>query len=221
MQHDLIILSSSPVQPFLEDENQGYLHKASTILENAGTDFRLATSLCPEELHDPALEDVFITAAEAQAKENAKNIIARPEEKKKRTRRKKDDSNAMGQTKKRGADKTMTPDDRRSRKAVRKGKATGHVSAHFASGKDQENADGKLAEVAVDHAGSPPPRRRISWTPPRADQPTFASDEGLVQISEFEYKAAQEKSTGTKQSMFTIGRKIEVCNILTPCKNSY
>ena len=241
MQRDLIILSSSPAQPLFDDENREHSYKpssnsisyhsaidkhlksgsdASVMLQNAEADFRLASSLLPEKNHERAMEDVLTIAAEVHEKENATNS-AGTAEKKKRTRRKKDDSNATGQTKKREADKTATPDGGRSRKTVRKGKTTGRVSAYFAPGKDQENSDGKLADEAVDRAGSPPPRRRISWTPPRTDRTSLASDEGFVQISEFEYKTAQAKSSGTNQSTFTIGRKIEVCNIHTSRKYGY
>jgi hypothetical protein len=231
MQRELVILSSSPAQPLFDDENQDESNKdsstsisyrgstgkrlksgshASKIPENAKTDFRLASALLSKECHEGATANVLAIATEVQEKANMPNVTARTEEqKKKRARRKRDDSTVnTGRQKKREADKTMTPDGGRARKNVRKGRTTGRVSAYFASGK--ESGDGKLVDVAADRTGSPPPRRRISWTPPRSNQPGDALDEGFVQISEFEYKDARAKASGFK-STFTIGRKIEVC----------
>jgi hypothetical protein len=237
MQHELVILSSSPGQPPLEDESRdesskewstsisylGTIDKrlksgsnASKTLEHAETDFRLASSLLANEDHERTMDDVLVIAAEDQEKSIATNSAAGTEEKQKKTRRKKDDSTtATGRKKKREADKPTTPDGGRARKNVRKAKATGRVSAYFGAGKDQESGGCKPVDkdAGFDITASPPPRRRISWTPPKSNHQSIAPDEALIQISELEYKNSQVKTSGTKQPALTVGRKIEVCQI--------
>jgi hypothetical protein len=232
MQRDLVILSSSPGQPLLEDETRAESYKASStsisylgvidkrlksgsnasqIPENAVTNFQLASSLLPMEDHERALEHVLAIGSDVQEPINATNSVAGAGEKKKRTLRRKDDPTVnTGRKKKREADKTTTPGSGRVPKNLRKGKATGRVSAYFGSGKEQENGDGKPGDVPIDLTGSPPPRRRISWTPPKSYHPSIAPDEAVIQISEFGYKDAQVEASSFKQSTFTIGKKIEV-----------
>jgi hypothetical protein len=234
MQHELIILSSSPVQPLFDDREAVASNKESSTPtsygstidkrlksspkapsnpENAEADFRLASSLLLNGGLGRAIEGVLAIATEAQDKTITTGSVARAEEKKTAHRKKDDSSVNTGRKKKREADKTATPEGGRARKNVRKGKATGRVSTYFGPGNEQENADHTLTDLAVGRAGSPPPRRRTSWTPPKDNHSTIVPDEGFVQISKFEYKAAQTETSAVKQSTFTIGRKIEVCAV--------
>jgi hypothetical protein len=215
MQHELIILSSSPGQPLSDDRELASSSKESSTSsshgrtidnsskapknpENAETDFRLAS----DGGHRRAVAGVLPITAEAQNTAVTTNGVAATEAK--TTRRKNNGSVSTARAKKREADKTATPEGGRARKNVRKGRATGPVSAYFGPGKEQEG---------VDSTGSPPPRRRISWTPPKISHSTTFPDEGFVQISEFEYKASQIETSAAKQTAFAFGRKIEVCTV--------
>jgi hypothetical protein len=207
MQHELIILSSSPGQPLLGDGPQTSCANRGSDAESAATDLRLSPNLLLKEGHGRPLVAGPTVPAQLDDKTAATNSAAEPEQKKKRTRRKKDDAAATAPKKKRAAEKTTAPDGGQPRKTVRKNKATGPVSTFFAAGEDRESNEPNL--MAADRAGSPPPRRRTAWTPPKDDRPSIDPDDGFVQISAFEYKEAQAKGAG-KQSAFTIGRKIEV-----------
>jgi hypothetical protein len=235
MQRDLVILSSSPRQPTSENRRREESYSqsssptsyfkaidkrlksgsnASKIPEDAVTDFRFASSLLPKEDREIALEHVSALGSEVQEQDDTINGIAEAGHKKKRTRRRKGDPAVYaGRKKKREAEKTTTPDGSRFAENVQKGKATGRVSAYFGTRKDLANNNGKTVDVAIDLTGSPPPRRKISWTPPKDNHPGIALDEAVSKISEFEYKDAEVGSCNSRQCTFTISKKIEVlCN---------